>query len=211
MSQRRADASAAATAEPESTTQPPASPISERSAQPAADLHPVADAPKEPTAPAPQTTAPAGRSDSVTSDESSVQATIDALQDRVDKLERRNKRSRLMAFVFLIGLGYFGFNHFFPDGVVVQQTLMESTEVKLVDNDGNARLFLRMFSRVPVLQILGDNGTPRMSLGLRFDNTPFIDLSDKNGRTRATFEMTEDDTPLIQFYDENGNRTTRLN
>ena len=143
--------------------------------------------------------------------EDELRSTVERLAGRVERLERRGTRSRLLALALLLACAYLGLDHFFPPSVVVQQTLMESTEVKLVDNEGNARLFLRMFSRVPVLQLLGDNGTPRMSLGLRFDSTPFIDLSDKQGRTRATFEITQDDTPLIQFYDEQGNKTTRLN
>ena len=136
---------------------------------------------------------------------------VDELTARIERLERRNTRGRLLIVLLFICTGYLAFDRVFPDGVVVQQKLMESTEVKLVDTDGNARLFLRMFSRVPVLQILGEGGTPRMSLGLRFDNTPFIDLSDRKGQTRATFEMTSDDTPVIQFYDANGEKTTRLN
>ena len=137
--------------------------------------------------------------------------TIEEFAGRLEKLEQGRTRGRAVIGVLLLVLGYFTFDYFFPDGVVVQQTLMESTEIKLVDNDGNPKLFLRMFSRVPVLQLMGEDGTPRMSLGLRFDNTPFIDLSDNTGQTRATFEMTSDDTPLIQFYDENGEKTTRLN
>ena len=95
--------------------------------------------------------------------------------------------------------------------VIVQQTLMESEEVKLVDNAGNTRLFLRMYSRVPVLQLLDTNAKPRMSLGLRFDDTPFIDLSDKTGRTRATFEMTDKDEPTLKLFDKDGEVSFAIN
>jgi hypothetical protein len=74
---------------------------------------------------------------------------------------------------------------------VVTPTLLESRELKILDSDGNPRLFVRMYSRVPVLQVMDTAGKPRMSLGLRFDDTPFIDLSDATGRTRATLEMTD--------------------
>ena len=97
------------------------------------------------------------------------------------------------------------------DDVIVHQKLMESRELTLLDNDGNARLFLRMYSKVPVLQIMDSNGKPRMSLGLRFDDTPFLDLSDSTGRTRATLEMTEDDSPAIRLFDETGSPTFNIN
>ena len=94
---------------------------------------------------------------------------------------------------------------------VVTPTLLESRELKILDSDGNARLFVRMYSRVPVLQVMDTAGKPRMSLGLRFDDTPFIDLSDATGRTRATLEMTEDDAPAMRLMDENGETTFRIN
>ena len=97
-----------------------------------------------------------------------------------------------------------------PPGTIVKQTLMESKELKLLDNDGAPRLFLRMYSRVPVLQLLDANGKPRMSLGLRFDDTPFFDLSDKTGRTRASIELGANGEPLIELFDENGDSTTRI-
>jgi hypothetical protein len=205
MSQRRSDASAAATDEAVTHDGDDSARLSE--------LRAVSEASGAATAVTPAT-APDDQNESAATDGAKVAElleTLEGVQARLTKLERRNMRARLLGVALVLSVIFFGVDHFFPDGVVVQQTLMESTEVKLVDNEGNPRLFLRMFSRVPVLQILGDNGTPRMSLGLRFDSTPFLDLSDRTGRTRATFEMTEDDTPLIQFYDENGNRTTRLN
>ena len=99
----------------------------------------------------------------------------------------------------------------FPDSILVKQILMESEEVKLVDNTGKTRLFLRMYSRVPVLQLLDTNGKHRMSLGLRFDDTPFIDLSDKTGRTRATFEMTAKDEPTLKLFNEDGEVSFAIN
>ena len=117
-----------------------------------------------------------------------------------------------LGFLLLLLLGGYAVSDQFDfDQVIVKQTLLESQELKLIDNDGNARLFLRMYSRVPVLQVLDATGKPRMSLGLRFDDTPFIDLSDGKGRTRATFEMTEEDAPAMRLMDESGNTTFRIN
>jgi hypothetical protein len=136
---------------------------------------------------------------------------VKALDARIGTLERQGRRLRyavLGAVVFCVALTATGI---FPDSTIVKQTLMESEEVKLVDNTGKTRLFLRMYSRVPVLQLLDTAGKPRMSLGLRFDDTPFIDLSDKTGRTRATFEMTEKDEPTLKLFDAGGDVSFSIN
>ncbi|MCP5151572.1 MAG: hypothetical protein H6983_14945 [Ectothiorhodospiraceae bacterium] len=133
------------------------------------------------------------------------------LEQRIRKVERQNRWLKVLILLVALGTGGLVYFELFPEGVIVQKTLMESREIKLLDNNGNARLFLRMYSRVPVLQIFDSNGKPRMSLGLRFDDTPFIDLSDKRGNTRATFEMTEEDAPALRLFDEHGNTTFKIN
>ncbi len=136
---------------------------------------------------------------------------VESIRRRLERVERQNRWMRLGFLLLLLLGGYAVSDQLNLDQVIVRQTLIESQELKLIDNDGNARLFLRMYSRVPVLQVLDATGKPRMSLGLRFDDTPFIDLSDGKGRTRATFEMTEEDTPAMRLMDENGNTTFRIN
>lgn len=138
-------------------------------------------------------------------------ALVAAMQERIERLEKQARRMRyavLAAVVFCVALTA---QAAFPDSTIVKQTLMESEEVKLVDNAGHTRLFLRMYSRVPVLQLLDTSGKPRMSLGLRFDDTPFIDLSDRTGRTRATFEMTEQDEPTLKLFNEDGEVSFAIN
>ena len=129
---------------------------------------------------------------------------------RMDRLERSNRRLRMLVVALLLAVVYVLGSEYVHTNPIVRQQLMESHELKLLDNAGNARLFLRMFSKVPVLQILDGNGKPRLSLGLRFDDTPFIDLSDKTGRTRATFEMTEQDEPTLRLFDENGETSFKI-
>jgi len=136
---------------------------------------------------------------------------VESIRRRLERVERQNRWMRL-GFLLLLLLGGFAVSDKLNlDQVIVRQTLLESRELKLIDKDGNARLFIRMYSRVPVLQVLDARGKPRMSLGLRFDDTPFIDLSDSRGRTRATFEMTEEDAPAVRLMDESGNTTFRIN
>ena len=136
---------------------------------------------------------------------------VESIRRRLERVERQNRWMRLGFLLLLLLGGYAVSDKLDLDRVVVQQTLLESKEIKLLDNDGNPRMFVRMYSRVPVLQVLDNAGKPRMSLGLRFDDTPFIDLSDGTGRTRATFEMTEDDAPAMRLMDEHGNTTFRIN
>ena len=133
------------------------------------------------------------------------------LNERLERLERSNTRMRVGLWLSMVAVVALGAHALFPAATIVKQTLMESEEVKLVDNSGATRLFLRMYSRVPVLQLLDTNGKPRMSLGLRFDDTPFIDLSDKTGRTRATFEMTEDDEPTLKLFNKEGEVSFAIN
>ena len=139
------------------------------------------------------------------------EGSVEQLIQRVIRLERR-VRVQNIGLVLLALLGVGALLHSLVTGdVIVRQKLMESRELTLLDNEGNARMFLRMYSKVPVLQIMDSNGRPRMSLGLRFDDTPFLDLSDSRGRTRATFEMTEEDAPALRLFDENGTPTFNIN
>jgi len=136
---------------------------------------------------------------------------VESIRRRLERVERQNRWMRLGFLLLLLLGGYAVSDKLDLDRVVVRQTLLESEELKLLDSSGNPRMFVRMYSRVPVLQVLDANGKPRMSLGLRFDDTPFIDLSDRQGRTRATFEMTGEDAPAMRLIDETGRTTFRIN
>ena len=145
------------------------------------------------------------------SEDRSMGLPVESIRRRLERVERQNRWMRLGFLLLLLLGGYAVSDKLDFDRVVVTQTLLESEELKLLDAGGKPRLFLRMYSRVPVLQVLDASGKPRMSLGLRFDDTPFIDLSDRQGRTRATFEMTDEDAPAMRLMDEDGNTTFRIN
>ncbi|MCH9675085.1 MAG: hypothetical protein K0U93_26820 [Gammaproteobacteria bacterium] len=139
-----------------------------------------------------------------------VRRGVESLELRIKRVERQNHWMKLaLLFIGAVTI-YYVVTGLLPQSSIVQKTLMESRELKLIDKDGQPRLFLRMYSRVPVLQLLDASGKPRMSLGLRFDDTPFLDLSDKTGRTRATLEMTTDDEPKLELFDESGDTTFRI-
>jgi hypothetical protein len=143
--------------------------------------------------------------------ERSTSLPVESIRRRLERVERQNRWLRLGFLLLLLLGGYAVSDRIDLEQAVVTPTLLESRELKILDSDGNPRLFVRMYSRVPVLQVMDTAGKPRMSLGLRFDDTPFIDLSDATGRTRATLEMTEDDAPAMRLMDENGETTFRIN
>lgn len=136
---------------------------------------------------------------------------LQTLSARLDRVERQNGWMKLLVLVLSLGGAYALYDTLFPEGVLIQKTMMESKELKITDADGNPRLFLRMYSRVPVLQLMDGNGRPRMSLGLRFDDTPFIDLSDQRGNTRATLEINQKDAAALRLYDEKGDVSFEIN
>ena len=133
-----------------------------------------------------------------------------SITQRIGRLERQNRWLKLSIVLIFAFAALYVTNMVLPPDTIVKQTLVESKELKLLDTDGTPRLFLRMYSRVPVLQLLDKNGKPRMSLGLRFDDTPFLDLSDPTGRTRVLLELNEQGEPLIELFDKNGHSTTRI-
>ncbi len=131
---------------------------------------------------------------------------------RLEALERQSRRTRFLLLALVLLVGFVAFGRLVPsEQMSMRQTLTESKQLKLVDSSGNTRMFLRIYSHVPVLQLLDSKGKPRLSMGIRFDDTPFIDMSDKSGQTRATFEMTEEDEPTIRLYDEDGRASFTIN
>lgn len=139
-------------------------------------------------------------------------ADLEDLAGRLSRIERKLFSYKLLfILLLLVGLGYWLVEEITDSPVTVKKIMLESQEVKLVDPDGNTRFFLRLYSKVPILQLIDNNGKPRLSLGLRFDDTPFIDLSDKQGETRAVFELTTDDEPTLRLLDKNGNTSFQIN
>ena len=81
---------------------------------------------------------------------------------------------------------------------------MAADRFQLFDELGNTRMYMRVYSGVPVVQLIDENGTPRLSLGLRYDDSPFISLSDVHGQTRASLQVGANDSPALQLFDQNG-------
>lgn len=133
------------------------------------------------------------------------------VMQRLRKMERQYRTMRIGFIIMLIVLAFMELNQFGIDEVNAGKTLIKSEELKLVDSSGRPRVFLRMFSEVPVMQVLDAKGNPRLSFGLRFDDSPFIDLSDSSGMTRVTFQVTGGGEPALHMYDSRGESTFSIN
>lgn len=89
--------------------------------------------------------------------------------------------------------------------------LGQSQEIKLVDAAGRSRLLLRMYSGLPIMQLMDEGGQTRLAFGLRFDNAPFVDLSDGSGKTRASLFLNDSDEPALRLFDKDGAATFSVN
>ena len=130
------------------------------------------------------------------------------------RLQRIEQQHRLLGLLFLtlvIGVVIAAFGLLSQGKTINSKSLETSEELKLVDSTGRPRLFLRLHSEMPVMQVLDARGRPRLTLGLRFDETPFIDLSDESGATRASLQVTSGGQPTIRMYDRKGESTFTVN
>lgn len=136
---------------------------------------------------------------------------LTAALQRLRKVEGQYRALRIALLAVVVILGLMVVNQFHVNEVNAGNTLIKSEELKLVDSSGRARVFLRMYSNVPVMQVLDAEGNPRLSFGLRFDDTPFIDLSDSSGMTRATFQVGGGGEPAFRMFDGRGESTFSIN
>ena len=134
-----------------------------------------------------------------------------SLAERVAKAERESRWLKIAMLVIVPLVAYLFVNQQLPSNFIEHEPLVAADKLQLLDQEGNPRLFLRIYSGVPVMQLMDQHGKPRMSLGLRYDDSPFISLADTVGQTRATLQVGEQDTPTLQLFDENGVATFSIN
>ena len=126
------------------------------------------------------------------------------LAQRMQKAERQSRWLKYTLLVMAPLLVYVFIGRELPQQIIKQEPLVAADRMQLLDKDGNTRLYMRVYSGVPVVQLIDENGKPRLSLGLRYDDSPFISLSDVNGQTRATLQVGENDEPALKLFDETG-------
>ena len=135
-------------------------------------------------------------------------ATDRTLSMRLETAEKRYSRLVLVVAALSIAFAWHYARSSVPGSIDHQ---IQPQQLQLLDEAGNPRAMLRMFSGVPVLQLVDAEGTPRLTMGLRLDDSPFIDLSDKSGETRATISMTEHGEPRLRLQDRQGRSTFSIN
>ena len=126
------------------------------------------------------------------------------LAQRLHKAERQSRWLKYTLMVMAPMLLYVFIGQGLPEELVKRQSLVASDRMQLFDDDGNTRMYMRVYSGVPVVQLIDERGMPRLSLGLRYDDSPFISLSDVNGQTRASLQIDADDNPALKLFNDKG-------
>jgi hypothetical protein len=127
--------------------------------------------------------------------------------DLARRLLKAERQSRWLKYTLLIMaplLVYVFVGNELPKQLIEHEPLVAAQRMQLFDQSGNSRMYMRVYSGVPVVQLIDESGTPRLSLGLRYDDSPFISLSDVAGQTRATLQVGEDDKPALKLFSESG-------
>lgn len=122
------------------------------------------------------------------------QTEVEQLQARIERLERQNRRTRLVAgFVSLLAGATFWMAQVPlpspppaplppppPSARAVQPKSLEATELRLVDESGHDRIVLSG-KGLPMILVLDDWGRTKMRIGLTLRG-PTIGFFDEHGR-----------------------------
>ena len=126
------------------------------------------------------------------------------LAQRLHKAERQSRWLKYALVAMAPILIYVFIGQGLPEKLVKRQALVASDRMRLFDDNGNTRMYMRVYSGVPLVQLTDESGIPRLSLGLRYDDSPFISISDVTGRTRASLQMDSEDNPALKLFNEKG-------
>jgi hypothetical protein len=127
--------------------------------------------------------------------------------DLAQRLQKTERQSRWLKYALIIMaplLVYVFASQDLPKQLLASEPLVAADRFQLFDEQGNTRMYMRVYSGVPLVQLIDENGVPRLSLGLRYDDSPFISLSDVHGQTRATLQVGTDDSPALKLFGKNG-------
>ena len=126
------------------------------------------------------------------------------LAQRLHAAERQSRWLKYALFLMAPLLIYVFVGQELPQQIVRKESLVAADRMELFDAHGNSRMYMRVYSGVPVVQLVDESGMPRLSLGLRYDDSPFISLSDVTGQTRASLQIGAGDQPALKLFDESG-------
>jgi len=132
------------------------------------------------------------------------------LAEMAQRLQEAERQGRWLKYTLLVMaplLIYVFIGQELPEQLIQRDPLVSSDRFQLFDEKGNTRMYMRVYSGVPLVQLIDENGKPRLSLGLRYDDSPFISLSDAKGQTRASLQVGENELSSLNIFDENGEAT----
>ncbi|MCK5366224.1 MAG: hypothetical protein KAR22_24775 [Gammaproteobacteria bacterium] len=127
--------------------------------------------------------------------------------DLAQRLQKTERQSRWLKYALIIMaplLVYVFASQELPRQLIQREPLVAADRLQLLDKQGNTRMYVQVYSGVPLMQLIDENGMPRLSLGLRYDDSPFISLSDVRGQTRVSLQVGTDDSPALKLFDANG-------
>lgn len=136
---------------------------------------------------------------------------VDALVERIDRLERENRRFRRAAAVVALGIAA----AFLMGQTAPRSPAVETQKLVLKDKRGKVRAVLGAFSDDEPygLLVFDANQRIRAKLGLEEDGTPLLSLSDAGGAERVTLRpelglRVQGDGPSVTLGVTHGNEPT---
>lgn len=100
---------------------------------------------------------------------------VDGLRKRIEKVERENRRMKLLGLVLLAALGVV-----LVTGLTVEQPVIGAEAFTLVDKDGGLRAVFAMVNSEPTLALFDSTGKVRAGLSV-VDNAPRLILYGEDG------------------------------
>ena len=128
-----------------------------------------------------------------------------AIEERLGKLERQNRRMKLAGLGAVVIAGAFAL---MGQAGRVHPSTITATGFVLVDAQGRERAKLEMYKGVPMLILYDAKGKPRAGLGV-FSDGPKLGLYDANGKVRAALAAFSDG-PGLGLYDAKGKLSAML-
>ncbi len=127
--------------------------------------------------------------------------TMEALVQRLNRMERENHRWKWLVAVTLAVLGV---------GVVLGQTtprrvgkVLEAERFVLRDADGKNRAELGVMDGASILFLNDKDGKPGVALSVLPDGPRMVTLLDKNGKTRSVLTARADGDSGLRLFDKN--------
>jgi hypothetical protein len=134
------------------------------------------------------------------------ESSLEALANRVAKLEVQNRRLRKTGIALLIVAAAV-----IVMGQAPTRKVIEANEFVLKDADGKTRAWLGIEQTVAQLGVYGPEGKQQgfMHIGSG-PYGPFIILGDGHGKRRASLDLQSGDNPTLFFQDASGSTTASL-